>query len=130
MYATKIPELSVPELLIRDFGMQSRYSGTLLSAPEDVELLTNVGDCCVQRAELAITLLQQSATSNMSQEEWAPVKAIYERGLQVQSIVYHKFLIIMFPIWSDIYSMPCCQWHPKTIFGLTTHELYNLRMEI
>lgn len=65
--------------------MQSRYSRALAVTPEDVELLTNVGDCCVQRAELFHSALQQSGGSVVSLQAWAPVKEIYEHGLQVYS---------------------------------------------
>jgi hypothetical protein len=54
----------------------------LTSTPEDVELLTNVGDICVQRAELTTMSVQQSGAPSGSQETWAAVRALYERGLQ------------------------------------------------
>ncbi|KAH8953821.1 hypothetical protein BDL97_08G047000 [Sphagnum fallax] len=59
-----------------------RYAEALTSTPEDVELLTNVGDICVQRAELTATSVQQSGAPSGSQETWAAVRALYERGLQ------------------------------------------------
>ncbi|KAG0609091.1 hypothetical protein M758_8G156700 [Ceratodon purpureus] len=62
-----------------------RYSRALAVTPEDVELLTNVGDCCVQRAELIHSVLQPSGGPVVSHEAWAPVKEIYEHGLQVYS---------------------------------------------
>jgi hypothetical protein len=76
---------SVMYYLMQEFGMQSRYSRALAVAPEDVELLTNVGDCCVQRAELFHSALQHSGGPVVSPEAWAPVKEIYEHGLQVHS---------------------------------------------
>lgn len=69
--------------LIYELGMQSRYSRALAVTPEDVELLTNVGDCCLQRAELYHTALPRSEGSTVSLEAWGPVKEIYEHGLQV-----------------------------------------------
>uniref|UniRef100_A0A7I4BKL4 Uncharacterized protein n=2 Tax=Physcomitrium patens TaxID=3218 RepID=A0A7I4BKL4_PHYPA len=60
-----------------------RYSRALAVTPEDVELLTNIGDCCVQRAELFHSAFQVSGVSNVSLQAWAPVKEIYEHGLQV-----------------------------------------------
>ncbi|CAK9235113.1 unnamed protein product [Sphagnum jensenii] len=59
-----------------------RYAEALTSTPEDVELLTNVGDICVQRAELTAMSVQQSGAPSGSQETWAAVRALYERGLQ------------------------------------------------
>ena len=74
---------SVMYYLMQEFGMQSKYSRALAVAPEDVELLTNVGDCCMQPAELFHSTLQHSGGSVVSPEPWAPVKEIYDHGLQV-----------------------------------------------
>lgn len=68
---------------MQKFEMQSRYSRALAVTPEDVELLTNIGDCCVQRAELFHSAFHVSGVSNVSLQAWAPVKEIYEHGLQV-----------------------------------------------
>jgi hypothetical protein len=66
-------------------GMQSRYSQALTATPEDVELLTNEGDCCIQLAEIMHTAYQQNECPNHLHQAWPQVKEIYDKGLQVYS---------------------------------------------
>ena len=71
--------------LMQRIGMQSRYSQALTATPEDVELLTNEGDCCIQLAEIMLTGYQQSERPIPLHQAWPQVKEIYEKGLQVYS---------------------------------------------
>ena len=61
--------------------MQSRYSRDLAVIPEDVKLLTNVEECCIQGMELFHFALQQSECCTMLLKAWALVEEIYVYGL-------------------------------------------------
>lgn len=52
----------------------------MASSPEDVELLTNVGDCCIQRAELAAS--SSDSSGSHLPPPWDLAKQYYERGLE------------------------------------------------
>ncbi|KAH9318919.1 hypothetical protein KI387_020688, partial [Taxus chinensis] len=54
------------------------YSEALASDPGDVELLTNFGDCCIKRAELAFASLN-SAQTDVNQS-WTSANQFYERA--------------------------------------------------
>ncbi|XP_057856123.2 uncharacterized protein LOC131065578 isoform X1 [Cryptomeria japonica] len=56
------------------------YSGALTLDPEDVELLTNFGDCCIKRAELAYVLLN-STTMEVNQS-WTSATQFYEQAFR------------------------------------------------
>lgn len=71
--------------LIQRIGLQSRYSQALTVTPEDVELLTNEGDCCVQLAEITHTGYLQSEHPIDFNQAWPLVKKFYEKGFQVFS---------------------------------------------
>ncbi|CAM6097465.1 unnamed protein product [Calypogeia fissa] len=56
-----------------------RYSAALTASADDVELLTNVGDCCIQRAELAASSSELNSSGLPS--GWDLAKEYYERAL-------------------------------------------------
>lgn len=110
--------------------MQSRYSRALAVTREDVELLTNVGDCCVQRAELFHSALHQSEGSIVSLQAWAPVKEIYKYGLQVYSKACANAdtrigddLGGLLQNWSACLSS-FAEVRIRVIFFVTTHDMF------
>lgn len=54
------------------------YTEALVSDPADVELLTNLGDCCIKRAELSFTSLNPDQTS--INNIWTSGREFYERA--------------------------------------------------
>lgn len=54
------------------------YTEALVSDPADVELLTNLGDCCIKRAELSFTSLNPDQTS--INNIWTSAREFYERA--------------------------------------------------